>query len=83
VSCVANWTEHGGGHSDSIVCRWGTFVRVVDGALSVVSRPSAELRTLIGLRDAAVALMDAESDWDRPDGRRAVEPLRVACRQAY
>ena len=49
----------------------------------MVSRPSAELRTLIGLRDAAVALMDAESDWDRPDGRRAVEPLRVACRQAY
>jgi N12 class adenine-specific DNA methylase len=59
----------------------GQVVRVVDGSLSVVARPSAELRALIGLRDAAVALLDAESDWDRPDGE--VEPLRVACRQAY
>lgn len=59
----------------------GQVVRVVDGALSVVARPSAELRALIGLRDAAVALLDAESDWGRPDGE--VEPLRLACRQAY
>jgi N12 class adenine-specific DNA methylase/SAM-dependent methyltransferase len=59
----------------------GQVVRVADGDLTVVARPTAELRTLIGLRDAAVALLDAESDWDRPD--HAVEPLRVACRDAY
>lgn len=59
----------------------GQVVRVVDGALTVMARPSSELRTLIGLRDAAVALVDAEADWDTPD--HAVEPLRVTCRQAY
>ncbi|WP_235717691.1 methyltransferase domain-containing protein [Mycolicibacterium goodii] len=59
----------------------GQVVRVVDGELEVVARPSAELRALIGLRDAAVALVDAESDWDRPD--ESVQPLRIACRDAY
>ncbi len=59
----------------------GQVVRVDDGDLTVVARPSDELRTLIGLRDAAVALVDAESEWDRPD--YAVEPLRTACRDAY
>ncbi|UBV22309.1 methyltransferase domain-containing protein [Mycolicibacterium fortuitum] len=59
----------------------GQVMRVVDGELAVVSRPSAELRALIGLRDAAIALVDAESNWDRSD--EAVEPLRIACRQAY
>uniref|UniRef100_A1UQ64 Methyltransferase type 11 n=1 Tax=Mycobacterium sp. (strain KMS) TaxID=189918 RepID=A1UQ64_MYCSK len=59
----------------------GQVVRVVDGALTVVSRPSAELRTLIGLRDAAVALVEAEANWDTPD--HAVEPLRATCRRAY
>lgn len=59
----------------------GQVVRVTGGELTVVARPSAELRALIGLRDAAVALLDAEADWDRPDA--AVEPLRVACRDAY
>lgn len=59
----------------------GQVVRIVDGALTAVARPSAELRALIGLRDAAVALIEAESDWDTPDS--ALEPLRVACRQEY
>lgn len=59
----------------------GQVVRVVDGELALVARPSAELRMLIDLRDAALALVDAESDWDRPDGE--VSPLRRACRQAY
>lgn len=59
----------------------GQVVRVSGGALSVVARPSAELRALIGLRDAAVALVEAEANWDTPD--HEVEPLRVACRQAY
>lgn len=59
----------------------GQVVQVVDGALRVVARPSAELRALIGLRDAAVALVEAESDWDTAD--HAVGPLRVTCRRAY
>jgi SAM-dependent methyltransferase len=59
----------------------GQVVRVVDGSLAVVARPSAELRALIGLRDAAVALIEAEADWDTPDA--AVEPLRETCRQDY
>ncbi|CAN3132146.1 DNA methylase [Mycobacterium sp. smrl_JER01] len=56
-------------------------VRVIDGELSVVARPSAELRALIALRDQAVALVEAESDWDRPDAD--VAPLRSACRETY
>lgn len=59
----------------------GQVVRVGDGELTVVPRPSAELRTLIELRDATVALVEAESDWDLPDA--AVEPLRATCRAAY
>lgn len=74
-------TDDAGRKEGSLHVVDGQVVRVVDGALSVVARPSAELRTLIGLRDAAVALVEAESDWDRPD--ESVEPLRVACREAY
>lgn len=59
----------------------GQVVRVGDDGLTVVARPSAELRTLIGLRDAAVALIEAESDWDRSDGE--VQPLRDTCRAGY
>ena len=59
----------------------GQVVRVGDDGLTVAARPSAELRTLIGLRDATVALVEAESDWDLPDA--ALEPLRAACRTAY
>lgn len=59
----------------------GAVMRVTDGALVAVSRPGAELRALIALRDAALALVDAESDWTQPDS--FVEPLRVACRDLY
>lgn len=59
----------------------GAVVRVIDGALVAVSRPSAELRALIELRDAALALVTAEADWEQPDS--VVEPLRVACRVLY
>lgn len=59
----------------------GQVVRVGDCELTVVARPSAELRALLGLRDATVALIEAESDWDRPDA--AVQPLRDRCRAAY
>ncbi|MUL61254.1 methyltransferase type 11 [Mycobacterium sp. CBMA 213] len=56
-------------------------VRVVDGALTPVARAGAELRALIGLRDAAVALVESEANWECPDGQ--IEPLRTACREAY
>lgn len=59
----------------------GQVVRVVDGALKALPRPSRELRTLLELRDAAVALVEAESDWDTPD--HVIEPLRTTCREAY
>lgn len=59
----------------------GAVVKVVDGVLEPVARAGAELRALIGIRDAAVALLEAESDWDRADS--AVEPLRVVCRERY
>ena len=44
----------------------GEVVTVTDGVLVQVPRPSRELRSLIGLRDAAVALMDLEADPDLP-----------------
>ena len=56
-------------------------VQVVDGALEPVKRPTAELRALIGLRDAAVALIEAEADWDTPDD--VLEPCRAQCALAY
>lgn len=59
----------------------GQVVRVSERALTVIPRASAELRALIGLRDAAVALMEAESDWDCHAA--TVEPLRKACRESY
>lgn len=59
----------------------GQVVRVVGRDLEVVKRPTAELRALIGLRDAAVALMDAEYDQGRPDPE--VEDLRQSCREVY
>lgn len=74
-------TDNQGRKEGSLHLVDGQVVRVVDSELAVVARPSAELRALIGLRDAAAALIDAEADWDRSDD--AVEPLRVACRAAY
>lgn len=56
-------------------------VRVVDGHLQPVTRPSKELRALVELRDAAVALFTAEANWDTPDA--ALQPMREACRDAY
>lgn len=59
----------------------GQVVRVVDAELQPVTRPSAELRALIELRNRALELVSAEADWDCPDA--AVEPLRITCREAY
>jgi N12 class adenine-specific DNA methylase len=45
----------------------GQVVRVTDGRLAPVLRPSRELLALISMRDKAVALLAAEADWDCPD----------------
>ncbi|MDN5758767.1 MAG: methyltransferase type 11, partial [Tomitella sp.] len=45
----------------------GTVYAVTCGTLDPVVRPSRELRSLIGLRDAAVRLVDLEADTDLPD----------------
>lgn len=50
-----------------------SIVRIVAGA-AVPVRGSAELRTLIGLRDQVQALMAAEADHDTPDS--ALTPAR-------
>lgn len=57
------------------------MARVVDGQLQPVVRPSKELHALVALRDATVALVTAEADWDTPDS--ALESLRSTCRDAY
>lgn len=59
----------------------GQVVRLTDGVLIPVKRPTAELRELIMLRDAATELLAAEADWDQPD--EALEPARAACRKLY
>ncbi|WP_367652624.1 N-6 DNA methylase [Rhodococcus pyridinivorans] len=45
----------------------GEVVTVTNGVLTPVARPSKEMRALIVLRDAAVALMELEADPDLPD----------------
>lgn len=58
----------------------GSTMRVVDGDLTPV-RATAELKALIGLRDAATDLLSAEADLDRPDDHLA--PLREKTRRLY
>ena len=48
--------------------------QVRDGRLHSVDATSAELRALIGLRDAVIAMIDAESDLDASDA--VLAPLR-------
>ncbi|WP_137726199.1 methyltransferase domain-containing protein [Prescottella subtropica] len=59
----------------------GQVVTVTDGVLVQVPRPAKELRALISLRDAAVALMDLESDPDRPD--EEISPTRAQALDLY
>ncbi|WP_457180756.1 methyltransferase domain-containing protein [Mycobacteroides abscessus] len=56
-------------------------MRVEDGQLERVTRPTKELIALIKLRDLTVELVAAEADWDRSDV--SLEPLRQNCRQVY
>lgn len=59
----------------------GAVFRVVDGRLAPVHRAPGELRALITLRDAAQALIDAESDWDCTDD--TLRPLRERAARLY
>lgn len=59
----------------------GEVWQVVSGQLSPVARPSKELRALIALRDATMALLDLESDPDLPED--AITPTRDAARALY
>lgn len=58
----------------------GTVTRIEDGR-PVKVRASAELRHLLLVRDAAVALFDAEGDATAPDEQ--IRPLREHCRRLY
>lgn len=58
----------------------GQLHKVERGRL-VPARASKELTELVGLRDLAVRLLDAESDMDAPDAE--IAPLRAETRAAY
>jgi len=59
----------------------GIAHQVSKGRLVRVPRAGAELHALIRLRDAAVALLDAEADPDTPD--RVLAPLRATLNRRY
>lgn len=59
----------------------GAVSRIHKGVLIPVTRASRELRALIELRDAALELIDAESDWDNPD--HVIEPVRTRTAALY
>ncbi|MER7761324.1 hypothetical protein [Streptomyces sp. NPDC097619] len=54
---------------------------VIDGELVAVPRAGKELPKLIRLRDATVALIEAETDHDTPDAQ--LEPLRAEVNRLY
>ncbi|HEU5381600.1 MAG TPA: helicase-related protein [Ktedonobacteraceae bacterium] len=59
----------------------GRLVQIVDGEAQPVRRNTAELTALVHLRDAALALLEAERDLDTPD--EALSPLRQALNRHY
>jgi len=59
----------------------GAVHEVVEGALVPVQRPGKELPKLVALRDAVLALLDAESDHTRPE--EALTPLRAEAARLY
>jgi len=54
---------------------------VVDGELVAVERAGKELPKLIALRDAALKLIEAETDHDTPDAQ--LDPLRAEVNRLY
>lgn len=59
----------------------GTLMKVSSQALQPVSKPSKELLALVDLRDHALRLIEAETDWERTDS--SLDVLRAQCRNAY
>jgi N12 class adenine-specific DNA methylase len=59
----------------------GDIVQIREGRPVPVDKPSAELRPLIALRDAALDLIAAESDYSNSDADLA--PLRAAVNEHY
>ncbi|MCU4750307.1 UvrD-helicase domain-containing protein [Streptomyces sp. G-5] len=59
----------------------GQPCEIVDGQMARVERAGKELPKLIRLRDATLALLDAEADYDRPDASMA--PLRAEVNRLY
>ena len=58
-------------------------VQITDGQPTPVARPSAELRTLVGLRDLAVALLAADADAMHHTGADVNADLRTRMRTGY
>ncbi len=59
----------------------GKLIQIVQGKCKPVTRCQLALTALVKVRDAAVALLDAEQDLDRPD--EDLLPLRQALNRAY
>lgn len=65
----------------SFYLRDGQVIQIVDGQIKKVERYRDALMALVILRDAALALFEAEQDLDRPDV--SLRPLRAALNRAY
>lgn len=65
----------------SFYLRDGEVIQIVDGQIKKVERYRDALKALVILRDAALALFEAEQDLDRPDA--SLRPLRAALNRAY
>jgi N12 class adenine-specific DNA methylase len=74
-------TDQAGRKDGSFHLVEGTAHQVRNGRLVRVPNASAELHALIQLRDATLALLDAEANPDTPD--RALVPLRAMLNRRY
>lgn len=59
----------------------GKLVQIIDGEAQRVQRNTAELTLLVHLRNAVLALLEAERDWDTPDAD--LIPFRQALNWRY
>lgn len=53
-------------------------IRIVDGTVTPIARPTKELRALIQLREGVDELFSGDADWDRDDSDLAPMRARVA-----
>lgn len=65
----------------SFYLRDGQAIQIVNGQIKKVERYRDAIKALVILRDAALALFEAEQDLDRPDA--SLRPLRAALNRAY